>query len=269
MELRIVFKSKEKEPLHVPKQNLHMIQAMLYSLLGKEYGDFLHTQGYRNARNKPMKLFSFSWFQNTRLEFDEKNVIMPDGNFELSVTSPKQEFCNSLIEGIRTQKQCHIGERILDIQKILVTEYLDIEKNPDFPFSVALASPVMCHTTTCLNGKPYYSFLFPEDTEFWTRINHNLKAKYSAMYPGKPIPEGNITCSAKTGLRRVKARFDVRSTVPYKGSWGAFALDGPEEYKKLLLETGLGTKNSAGFGCVVPISGVTFRTRLIPVSEEM
>lgn len=77
-------------------------------------------------------------------------------------------------------------------------------------------------------------------------MEKNLQKKYKAFH-GTDAPEGNVKIEP---IRQPKLSIIKYKNTIIKGYSGRFILSGPAPLLQIAVESGLGSKNSQGFGCV-------------------
>ncbi len=77
-------------------------------------------------------------------------------------------------------------------------------------------------------------------------ITLNLRNKYKILY-GQEI-DGDVKIVSKK-----ITRYSPHSRDIYEEWLGVFKIKGPKELIQVAIDTGIGPKNSAGFGCIKPI----------------
>ena len=251
MHVFISFESAKRCPLVLPKQNLHMVQTMFYSMLDNHPDTILVRKNEFTPHGKEFRMFSFSWFcPDTPIEFKIRDVVIPP-EFMLVVSSPFPPVINAFVNEMSLHGSFRIGQYDVVVKDYVIRKYTP---SPNVPITVTALSPITCYATTRNeNGRPFYRYYFPGDREFMRLVNGNIHSKFRALYPDRPFVPGNLFLTDYSHAARQKARFSTKSRVPIWGSWGVYTFDGPQEYKQLLVDAGAGAKNNSGFGCVIPV----------------
>jgi CRISPR-associated endoribonuclease Cas6 len=105
-----------------------------------------------------------------------------------------------------------------------------------------MRTPLCVYTTRANGNRCFYS---PENEEFYRSVEKNLIAKYEAFYRHKP---GGAVC-----LEPIAVAPEDKCVTKYKGWYitgyrGKYRLSAPPDVIDFAYHTGLGVKNSAGFG---------------------
>ncbi|MGS0764728.1 CRISPR-associated endoribonuclease Cas6 [Syntrophomonas curvata] len=242
MRISLVFNA-EKE-IVLPIQYNHIVQGFLYnSLSDKSYSNFLHHTGYE-IDNKVFRLFTFSRilgsFRINRTT--EKISFLPP--VHIVVASPLEQFITDVAETLIKSETLFLGQNILEIAGISV--------HRDIPFSdrmqIKMLSPMVAYSTVMKDGKKRTEYYSPWNSGFTAIARQNLLFKYQVLYGELPknqdfkiIPNGNQE-------RKFKVVANYKGTI-IEGYNGIYWLKGNPELIRVAYETGLGSKNSQGFGC--------------------
>jgi CRISPR-associated endoribonuclease Cas6 len=242
MILQFVFKTPN-ENLVLPKNYNQILQGFFYRHMDKELAQFLHNRGFSLGK-RTFKLFVFSKIFGKLLKKENGNLYyLP--KFRIYFASPRNDITiGTLKEFILSREGLFLGKNPVEV--IAVNPLL--VENFENTLKVKTISPIVVYKTK--PGERYHYYLTPFEEEFYKLLIENLKKKYILVY-GKPF-EGEIE------IKPLKVSERDFKKVVFKGklikAWsGVFEINAPKEVIKLALETGLGTKNSAGFGMVLPI----------------
>ncbi len=225
--------------LVLPIQYNYFIQSALYRSLDQDFASFLHEQGYESGGRK-FKLFTFSRLMG-RFQIN-KDTIAFKPPIKLVVSSPVNEFCQSLINGLLAKEAFQLEKNYLRVESVRV-------ENPGVngeTLKMRLLSPVVVYSTLFKpEGTKYTCYFQPGESEFTRLINENLRNKYEALYD-KNAPEGSVDIKP---LRQPRLHVMRYKGIVIKGYSAPFELKGPKPLLQLALDAGLGSKNSMGFGC--------------------
>lgn len=226
-----------EHPLTLPLNYNHILQSIIYTAVGSmpDYGDFLHNEGYRIDKRQ-YRMFQFSQLSGDYYIQDRKIIFRSYVEFEVRSSEPLlirllgEYFWN---HGVR------FGETICrDIQMELYDYTVEETK-----LRIRMKSPMTVYSTDHENGRIYY--YNPEEEEFYQRLNENFFRKYQAYYGVEPISMLEIQ---KEG-DKIPKKFVTRYQGSYITAWyGTYELSGKRKYLDFLYQTGLGSKNSQGFG---------------------
>ncbi|MGC8893238.1 MAG: CRISPR-associated endoribonuclease Cas6 [candidate division WOR-3 bacterium] len=241
MQVKITF-SPEKERITLPIQYNHILQGIVYRHLEKAIADNLHEKGFPREK-RHFKLFTFSRLQG-RFQIEGEQIHFTD-QIKWSVASVHTDFLESLVLNLVREKSLLVGHNPC------VVDGVEVLFLPKAEWMVVRAiSPITTYSTLYdAEGRKKTYYYSPLEKEFPRLISENLLKKYEAAYGQKP--EENWCLLVKP--LRVGARDE--KVLKFKGTvikaWnGLYELSGPPELLKIALDTGLGSKNSQGFGMV-------------------
>ena len=245
MHITLYFKATEQDFIRVPKANLHLFQSLLYNVFPPEHASFLHDEGYV-VKGKHLKLFAMSWpISEKAPEFEERAIKFPSP-VKLVISTPNRNLVDGITGSILRGERLRIGNNAVICSKVEAEQQV-VTKNS---VVVDTLSPVTCYTKTERNGKPYTLYYDPDNQEFENLIYNNLLLKFQALNPEKPIPHGRVSVTPIGNLYERLSRFSEKAPFPVIGWSGKFRIEGPKELLQIALDTGIGAKNSGGWGCI-------------------
>ncbi|QTA38787.1 CRISPR-associated endoribonuclease Cas6 [Thermosipho ferrireducens] len=209
-----------------------------------EYRKFIHDEGFAFEKRK-FKLYTFSRLLGNFEINKEKNSIMFFNKVKLIISSMDDNFCNYLMQTLLKFGEIRLGRNILQIDTVIAKNF-----EPADELKVVTRSPVTVYSTYLDNfGRKKTLFYHPDDKKFQELLEKNLIKKYQTIH--SKLPEGRISV-IHAGKKPKKVQ------VIYKGfkitGWmTAFDLYGDPMLLKIAYETGLGAKNSLGFGLIETI----------------
>ena len=108
-----------------------------------------------------------------------------------------------------------------------------------------MISPLTVYQTIKVGEKAKTIYYPPESTMFSQLVNDNFIRKFGSVYKTdqKPFITIKPVKIIKTDL--IKSRFKSHIIICYKG---IYQLSGQKEYLDFLYNTGIGAKNSMGYG---------------------
>ncbi|MGI6468295.1 MAG: CRISPR-associated endoribonuclease Cas6 [Syntrophomonadaceae bacterium] len=243
--MRINIELDAEKELVLPIHYSHIVQGFLYkNLRDREYSEFLHQTGFTYGR-KQFRLFTFSRLLAPFTLYRKQGVIAFRPPIHLIISSPLEPFITDLAETLITSDWSFLGSTVVGVKSISVEKEIAFQDR----VQIKMLSPCVAYSTINIEGNrkrtEYYS---PWQSRFQEIALSNLLAKYQILYgepPGndefKIIPNGNQ-----------EHRF--KAVINYKGTYivgynGIYWLQGNPELIKVAYDTGLGSKNSQGFGC--------------------
>lgn len=228
--------------LVLPIQYNHIVQAMIYNLIDADLGQFLHEKGFQVER-RTFKMFAFSRLRGNYNIDKKSQKIYFEGPITLTVTSPYEEFCNSIATGLLLKQRVMLGNTQMKVQEVIFEkEVVDADE-----IRIITLSPMVVYSTFFRpDGRKYTCYFQPGEKEHDVILDNNIRKKYSAFYEKAP-PEGNMVIKS-LGRTRLSV-INYKGTV-IKGYSGRFILSGPTPLLQMALDAGIGSKNSQGFGCI-------------------
>jgi CRISPR-associated endoribonuclease Cas6 len=249
--MRIQLKFTADNHITIPVQYNRIVQAMIYNNVSKELSDFLHNQGFV-IEGRQFKLFTFSRLhgkfvmRGRRIKF-----VSP---ITLTVASPVEKFLRELAEGMMRNDNLNIYGRKLTLTSVAVLPDLqDVDFSEEV--TIKMLSPVVAYNTVRKGNSSRTIYFSPWDEWFSELIRMNLERKYQLIY-GERLQDADIRIEpiGPKDERYCKV-LDYKNTV-IKGWNGIYKLKGNRELIKVAYDTGLGSKNSQGFGCFEVIEGL-------------
>ena len=226
----------------LPIHHNHIVQALIYDLIGDELALFLHNLGFVEGK-RSFKMFTFSRIIGKfKLEVEGQKIVF-EGPLKLVISSPVVEFCNSLVNKLLLQGEVRIGSSMLKVVEVRGKKpFVNGEQ-----LRLRTLSPVVLYSTLFrTDGRKYTCYFQPGESDFEKLLGNNLRNKYSAFY-NEEAPAGEVKVKA---LDRPKMALIKYKEIIIKGSTGKFFLTGPQALLQLAVDSGIGSKGSQGFGCV-------------------
>ncbi len=227
------------EPVVLPMAHHHILQSIIYRSLSENprYAEFMHDTGFQNEKRQ-FKLFTFGLLNGPH-KIVQKNIIFYNA-LQWEIRSNQQQMIEMVEQYI-----CRNGLMLLN-QRIATSQIETVSSvTPEIgdEIQIRMNSPVVVYATDPETKKTiYYS---PDHwDEFAMRIRDNFRRKYMAQAGEMPASDIEIIDSGTSHKKYVTKYKNFYIT----GWQGDFILRGATEYLQFLYDTGLGSKNSQGFG---------------------
>ncbi len=240
MQLRLYFQTPE--PLTLPLSYHSILQGFIYDKLSSEpeYSSFLHDIGYIEDK-KPFKLFVYSL-----LESEEKEISPPyitfRNSFSFEIRSPMNAFCDIFYLALMHSDKYRIGSKEVLLQGCVATKRVIDESD----ITVRTLSPICLNRTCIENNSKKTVYLKPSDDDFADSINTNFHNKYKAAFGIAPSGDICIEPVKFTEKNKYVTKFGKNIiVVAYNGK---YRLSGDPANLTFLYDSGIGAKNSQGFG---------------------
>ncbi|MDK2821807.1 MAG: CRISPR-associated endoribonuclease Cas6 [Clostridia bacterium] len=240
MQIKISLQPEDKEYLELPLNYNYLIQSAIYKNIFPELAGFLHNQGFKYEK-RTFKMFSFSRILGP-FKINKGKGKITFQKPEFVITTPIQELTQSVGNFI-LKDRLRLGDAYVAVTNVEVRK----QKVEHEMIVLQALSPITVYSTAILaDGRKYTIYYGPEDKYFESIIDGNLRKKYCALN-GKEVFEESVKLEKLSNARLNVVKF--KGTI-IKGYTFKLRLKGPKELLQLAVDTGLGSKNSQGFGCV-------------------
>jgi CRISPR-associated endoribonuclease Cas6 len=234
MRLRIEFALKG---LSIPLNHKSMIQGIIYHMLARsEKTATLHDSGYPH-KNRPFKLFVFSDLIGSAVV--DRTTWRMDfvTNAYVEVASWDEHVMIAIARELQRSGHAMFGPTPVGIIAV------DIMPEPRLdgkePLRLVSVSPVTVYRTS----ETHTTYLSPDDPDFARMIHQNIINKHLAVgeFPPDDLPDMTFPVFRKRS---------VRYRNVFSEAYDITMILGPASpmYMKLVLDTGIGSKNPMGFG---------------------
>ncbi|MBE3571254.1 MAG: CRISPR-associated endoribonuclease Cas6 [Bacillales bacterium] len=241
--LSVILESK-KPYIDLPTHYPYLIQSFLYKNIDDDLSYFMHEEGFK-IDDKTFKLFVFSRLIGESKFIKETKTFRFYGPFQLLVSSAYQPFIRNMFNLI-LKENLYLGDEHLKIKSIENIPSLD---NTNTNVRVASYSPVVSYSTVhTQDGKKKRIYYKPDDPNYTQFLTLNLIKKAKFLYGADTVFE---PIKIKP-VGRFKHDIVYGKNTVINGYTGNFILEGDPRLIKTAIETGLGSKNSLGFGFVYP-----------------
>ena len=235
--MQAIINIKLEKALELPINYNHILQAILYNAISAmpHYMEFLHDIGFSNGQQS-FKMFNFSQLRG-RYEVKDKKICFMD-KVSFDVRSPDALMI-------------HIISRYLSYYGVTFGDYTyqDVHtKISDFTVEseelhIKMLTPTIVFDKDLETGFKY--FYSPYDEEFYSLIQENFVHKYEAFYDVTPSSLIQLELCGDKEPRKIVTKY--QGTM-LNGWYGEYIMRGERKYLDFLYQTGLGARNSQGFG---------------------
>ncbi len=233
-----------EKPLRLPVNYNKILQAAILKWIDDgEYSQFLHDKGHV-LNNRKYKLFTFSNIKgNYIFDSKSKSLIFTD-EISIVLSFYGEESYEYILNNIYNEKPIRFGDNYCAFVECASAEeiYQDCV--------VDTVSPITVHSTMLKpDGKKFTYYYEPFESGFADMLAENIVHKYEAVFGPQPNSK-LIRIQLHKGIKpkRVITNYGGMTIKAWNGR---FALKGSSEMIKIALLSGLGDKNSIGFGCVL------------------
>lgn len=244
MRLKINFQNMTSNLTVLPSHYNYHIQGFIYHHLSDWMAKLFHDKGITDPiTDRRYKMFTFSrLIPEGKFTVENKRLLI-HGRINLTISSPFHDFIESIATKLINTQKFNIAD-----QTFLVNS-LSVEGIPQYKEQILVRtlSPITVYETHLdTNGKKITKYLSPFDKEFEKQIIDNLSKKLRAL-TGQEINNGSIK---PVSVNEKNQKIIIYKGTVIKGWDGVFELRLPEPLFNLAFDTGLGSKNSQGFGCI-------------------
>lgn len=217
-------------------------QGVIYDLISsrEEYSDFLHDEGYSSGRGA-FKAFCFGPLQGASSVNRVAKTIAFRDKIKWEIRSSDPEFCEALLEGLQRKKSLSFGGCEADIISCEAMEADILSES----LLIRMRSPLVVYDTQVTDGISKTIYHDPLDADYEKMIDNNFRHKYLSVHGWEP--SGGISLAFDRITAADKCVTHFRNTW-ITGWRGIYRLKGHIENLVFVYETGLGVKNSEGFG---------------------
>jgi len=236
MRIRIELGLKGKR---LPRAYQSKIQGFIYQMLEQsEKTQNLHNEGHR-VENRPFRLFVFSDLFGDKEMDESKEFLLFHSDAYFEVAAAMDDVVYEMIRYLQKQSKVLLGNQLIDVLRFDLIQYPTYSGLKSFDcYSI---SPVTVYQTE--NKRTIY--LDPSSEEYKTSILRNIDRKYQIVYQSELelLPEITIR-STEPVSRHFRDQFiqGYHLHIAFENvSYPVF---------NLLMNTGIGSKNSIGFGMI-------------------
>jgi len=227
--------NEERKPIVLPIGYNHLVQAAIYNSVSQKLSRLLHDKGFLYGK-RSFKLFTFSRLIG---EYEIKQKKICFNNAGLYVSSPIERFVKELANTFLKKGFMLIGENKVKITSL----YFPPEPKIENRAKIRSLSPITVYSTLISpdGGKKTY-YYSPFENEFSKIIDANAKKKLYILR------KRTIKSSLEIKALNAREKIIMYKDTVVKGWMGVFEISGPKILIKTVYDTGLGSKNSQGFG---------------------
>lgn len=260
MRLRITLRPLQRN-CSIPLNYSYYLSTVIYhwiEISSKEYADFLHNNGYTiDGTVKRFKHFCFSQLVVPQRRIINGRLIIESPRIDWYVSMPVEKSLEHLVIGIFEKKELYIEQK----ECRFVVDQVEILPEPSWTrqMKFRMMSPTTASTQDVHNGSLGIHYLTQDDNRIESALQKNIINKYISLY-GQPPEDTEFRCTFDekfienmsrkgkkiTKLITIKEGHEEESKV--RGFLCPVTIEGNPQLIKLAYESGLGEKNSMGFG---------------------
>ena len=242
MQIHLQLKGKN---VCLPMAYRHFVQGMIYRAL--ERGDPSCSANVHNGGNRlgtrQFKLFAFGPLTGS-YTIEGRNICFSEQIF-LEIRSADPVFVQTLLRRLNIGEVVMLGNHRLIVEKCLL-EHKTVFQDK---IRVQMLSPIVAYVTQTDKSTRFFA---PEEPQFYSLLQTNAMRKWGSVH-GQDAPVSlSVVPEDRCSFRKQVTQF---KTTRINAWFGAFELTGEPAVLNFLYDTGLGAKNSQGFGMFRIIDG--------------
>ena len=236
------------------------LSAAIYKIIQRadaDYASFLHEQGYRHG-GKSFKLFTFS---DLRTAFDilGDRLVMKTTTASLTICFHVPDAAENFIKGLFMNQRLDIADS--RDKASFTVQQVTAEKTPIITDNEqVLLQPMSPVVVGRKNERGNYDYVSPADADFADLVINNLIDKYAATIETGDQELQNLRSTvavqpvffnlpARRRLLTIKAGTAAETKVRGYDKF-RLRIHAPADLIAMALNTGIGTHNAMGMGCV-------------------
>ncbi|MBT9283189.1 MAG: CRISPR-associated endoribonuclease Cas6 [Hydrogenibacillus schlegelii] len=244
--MQLKLKLTAPEPIQLPFEHNHILQAIIYRWIDHPgLRAYLHDHGFV-LEKRPFKLFVFSRLMGKISVREDKKGIVFHPPFRMVIASPIERLVHELAAGLLKRPEIHINGQNAVVETVEAVSTVVADRS----ITVRAISPITVYSRLESSGRPYTYYYSPFESRFEALVRHNLIKKYILVF-ARPPEDPSFQVEPIYVHKEDQKIVRFRGTI-IKGWLGTYRLTGDPKLLELALSAGLGSKNSQGFGCVVP-----------------
>ncbi|HWP81826.1 MAG TPA: CRISPR-associated endoribonuclease Cas6 [Bacteroidota bacterium] len=223
-----------------------------------EYSRFLHGQGFQpEGMARRFKHFCFSQLIVPQRTIKGSRLLIRSPLITWYVGMPVEQSLQHLVTGIFARQEFYIeGE-----ENRFAIEQVEVLPEPAWtsPMRFRMLSPLTVSVPEQRNGKLVARYLFADDPELSEALRSNIINKYNSLRRSDWQSDLHFHCtldqnfiSQRGGAAKISKLITIREghkdETRIRGFLCPVTLEGDVELIRLAYESGLGEKNSMGFG---------------------
>jgi CRISPR-associated endoribonuclease Cas6 len=246
--MRLEIKLISEHPVILPASYSSYQQALIYNILDRFDAEWLHDRGF-TFEKRNFKLFNFSGILERGL-FRQKEKLFVFGNtVSFYISSPVDWILEQTASNLLKNEKVRLENNLLYIDSVAVLRKENIQNSK---IKIKAISPIENHTTLLTaDGRKKTYYYSPYEKEFSELTNKNLQKKWTALFQKecpynieiKPLFSGDFNLKHRNYEKNGKNTFIT-------GWIGKYELIGEPDFIQFALDTGLGSRNSQGFGMI-------------------
>jgi CRISPR-associated endoribonuclease Cas6 len=243
--MRVRFTFSFNGLLKLPVHYNHLVQAFIYAnIQDKTIQVKYHEKGH-DLGGKLIKLFTYSRiFGRFEIDQSQKSISFMTP-ISLTISAFDQEFLSEFTNNVLRSDLLYLNGVKLKVETFEPIPYQNIKEN----VQIEMLSPVTVYVTEEKDGKRHTRYFSPWEQEFNDLITENIRRKMGAT-----SDDSENSCYELKLTPMFEKNDKFQKIIRFKDTiikaWaGTYLLSGQSELIRMAYFSGLGVKNSEGFGC--------------------
>jgi len=266
MRLRLTIRPLQKS-CSIPINYNYFLSSAIYRWIeasSPEYSAFLHEHGFQpDGVARRFKHFCFSQLIVPERSVHGNRLQIRSSLIHWCVGMPVEETLQHFVMGLFERQQFYIGSH----DTRFAIEHVEVLPEPTWSRSMRfrMLSPLTVSVPEERNGSLIPHYLFADDPRLPAALRSNIINKYRSLHNGAPagaaIDHAEFYVCLETdfirrqgGAERVSKLITIREgqsdQTRVRGFLCPLTIEGEPELIRLAYESGLGEKNSMGFGMI-------------------
>ncbi len=240
--MRLKLLLEATEDIAIPWSYRSDLTRLVYRLIGladKDYASWLYYKGYVRGR-KVYRMFCYSDLECARFEVSSEG-LKARGSMVWQITSPDENFIKKLMSGINIlSNRLEIFGGKIEVLDAIETRMPSIDRATTFH---TISPIVVSKQNKGKDSPPLY--LSPQNHGFTESLERNMLFKWEA-FNGKPIEQQGFQIRVWNPKSKLVPIFNIKVRA-----WNLkLQMWGSDELVRFVYDTGLGERNSQGFGMI-------------------
>lgn len=246
MRIKLTYEKIDSSDISIPAHYNYDLQGLIYRTFSEQIGTKLHEEGYLFG-NRKFKLFHYSRI----LEYG-KFIKRTETQKYLQYGSTISFYFSSPIDGISEDlgEQAFRKREFQFYNQKLFLSCLEVETPPRIEGNmlIKMLSPMTVYSTLEKpDGGKITHYYHPQDQEFSNSALENARKKYQLIHE-KPAEHLSFSLTPQYVSFKQNHSVIFFKDIPVEAWSGIYKISGDPELIQVTYESGLGSKNSAGFG---------------------
>lgn len=230
-----------EKPLHLPFAHFKILQGLAYHLMSSDKTLAAEVHDRRFPDKKAFKFFCFTDLAGQYAVRDKRLVYRSRFCWELR--SADDRIIDAAARAVRAQPAVLINNQSCRVISVEIRKKHFCADSAVFQMS----TPIAVYHTEQSGFTRYYN---PFEDDFFARVSKNIQNKYEMFYE-KPLPcDVIIQCDMPSDKDKCVTRYEKSIITAWYGKYRVTAAPAVLDF---IWHTGLGSKNSMGFGTVTEL----------------